>query len=319
MNKILEEIGLLGIVPVIAIDNADDAEPLAKALVDGGLPCAEVTFRTSAAKEAITRIAKAYPSMMLGAGTVLTVEQVKSAFDCGAKYIVSPGLNTKVVEYCVQKNIPVTPGVATPTEVEMALEQGLEVVKFFPAEANGGLPFLKAISAPYKSLKFIPTGGIDETNLLSYLKFNKVLACGGSWMVKSDLINNKQFDEIKRLTSQAMMKMLGFELRHVGINNADASTAMEGASRLASLFGLAVKDGNSSVFVGTQFELLKRMYLGAHGHLAIGTNFVDRAVACLSKSGVGVKPETKVEKDGKIATVYLDIEIGGFAVHLVQL
>ncbi len=319
MNQILQEIGLLGIVPVIAIDNADDAVPLAKALVDGGLPCAEVTFRTAAAKEAITRIAKAYPAMMLGAGTVLTVDQVKAAVECGAKYIVSPGLNTKVVEYCVQHSIPVTPGVATPTEVEMALEQGLEVVKFFPAEANGGLPFLKAISAPYKSLKFIPTGGIDETNLLSYLKFNKVLACGGSWMVKSELINNKQFDEIKRITSQAVMKMLGFELRHVGINNSDPQVAMNGATKLASILGLPLKDGNSSVFVGGQFEFLKKMYLGSQGHLAIGTNFVDRAVTYLSGLGIGVKPETRVEKDGKLATVYLDIEIGGFALHLLQL
>ncbi len=318
MNQILQEIGLLGIVPVIAIDNADDAVPLAKALVDGGLPCAEVTFRTAAAKEAITRIAKAYPTMMLGAGTVLTVDQVKAAVECGAKYVVSPGLNTKVVEYCVQHSIPVAPGVATPTEVEMALEQGLEVVKFFPAEANGGLPFLKAISAPYRSLKFIPTGGIDETNLLSYLKFNKVLACGGSWMVKSELINNKQFDEIKRITSQAVTKMLGFELRHVGINNADAKVALDGASKLASILGLPVKDGNSSVFVGSQFEFLKRVYLGSQGHLAIGTNFIDRAVAYLSGVGIGIKPETRVEKDGKLATVYLDVEIGGFAIHLLQ-
>ena len=193
MQDVLRQVELLGIVPVIAIESASDAEPLAKALYDGGLPCAEVTFRTKAAQEAMTRIAKAFPDLLLGAGTVLTIEQVKTAVDCGAKFIVSPGLNRTVVEYCVAKGIPVTPGVATPSEVEVALELGLEVVKFFPAEATGGLPYLKAISAPYKSLRFIPTGGVDEKNLLSYLKFPKVLACGGSWMVKADLINAKRF------------------------------------------------------------------------------------------------------------------------------
>ncbi len=204
MNKILEQVSSAGIIPVIAIDNAQDAEPLASALIEGGLPCAEVTFRTAAAKESIARIAKAFPAMHLGAGTVLTVDQVKAAIDSGAKYIVSPGINPKTVEYCVSQNIPVTPGIATPTEIEMALELGLDVVKFFPAEPLGGILYLKAISAPYKGLKFIPTGGIDESNLLSYLKLPNVIACGGSWMVKAELINGKQFGEIKRLTEQAV-------------------------------------------------------------------------------------------------------------------
>jgi 2-dehydro-3-deoxyphosphogluconate aldolase/(4S)-4-hydroxy-2-oxoglutarate aldolase len=205
MNQILQELSSLGIIPVIAIDNAQDAEPLARALVDGGLPCAEVTFRTAAARESIARIAKAFPAMHLGAGTVLTIDQVKAAVESGAKYIVSPGINPKTVEYCLSQNIPVTPGIATPTEIEMALELGLEVVKFFPAEPLGGIPYLKAIAAPYKALKFIPTGGVDESNLLAYLKLPNVLACGGSWMVKADLINAKRFDEIQRLTSQAVV------------------------------------------------------------------------------------------------------------------
>ncbi len=319
MNTILEEIGLVGIVPVIAIDDVQDAIPLAQALIDGGLPCAEVTFRTSAAKDAIAQISKSFPKMLLGAGTVLTVDQVKSAVESGAKYIVSPGLNVNVVEYCLKNNIAVTPGIATPTEVEAALELGLDVVKFFPAEANGGLPFLKAISAPYKNLKFIPTGGIDESNILSYLKFPKVLACGGSWMVKTELINTKKFTEIRRLASQAVHAMLGFELRHVGINNPEANEAMSGASALGNVLGLSVNDGTSSIFVGSQFEFLKRMYLGQHGHLAIGTNFIHRAIAHFERAGVRIKSETKNEKDGKLLSVYLDIEIGGFALHLLQL
>jgi len=205
MNKILTEIGLCGIVPVIVIEDKDNAVPLAKALVEGGLPVAEVTFRTKAARESIESIAKAYPEMLIGAGTVLTIDQVKAAVDVGAKYIVSPGLNPKVVEYCVANAISITPGIATPSDIERALEFDLEVVKYFPAESLGGLDYLKAISAPFGNLKFIPTGGIDEIKLLSYLKFPKVLACGGSWMVKSDLIAEKKFDEIKNLTSKAVL------------------------------------------------------------------------------------------------------------------
>jgi 2-dehydro-3-deoxyphosphogluconate aldolase/(4S)-4-hydroxy-2-oxoglutarate aldolase len=318
MHTLLNEIGLIGIVPVIAIEKAEDAEPLAQALIEGGLPCAEVTFRTTAAKESIEKIAKAFPTMLLGAGTVLSVDQVKVAVGSGAKFIVSPGFNPKVVEYCLAGNIPVTPGVATPSEIEVALSYGLEVVKFFPAEANGGLDFLKAISAPYKNVKFIPTGGIDEKNLLSYLKFSSVLACGGSWMVKSDLISNKKFDEIKRLASQAVNLMLGFDLRHIGMNTSSADEAARVADQLRGVFGFTTKDTPGSLFVGTQFEVLKKTYLGAHGHIAIATNFIGRAIAHLERRGIKIKPETKNENGGKLQTVFLDVEIGGFAFHLVQ-
>jgi 2-dehydro-3-deoxyphosphogluconate aldolase/(4S)-4-hydroxy-2-oxoglutarate aldolase len=205
MNKILTEIGLYKIVPVIIIDDKKNALPLAKALIEGGLPVAEVTFRTKAARESIELIANTYPKMLIGAGTVLTIDQVKEAVDAGAKYIISPGLNPKVVDYCVSNNISITPGIATPSDIERAFEFGLEVVKFFPAESLGGLDYLKAVSAPYGNLKYIPTGGIDEIKMPAYLKFPKVLACGGSWMVKSDLIAEKKFDEIKILTSNAVI------------------------------------------------------------------------------------------------------------------
>lgn len=204
MNKILEKIGLYGVVPVIIIDDAESSIPLANALIDGGLPVAEVTFRTKAARESIEKIAKGFPQMLLGAGTILSIDQVSSAVDSGAKYVVSPGFNSKVVEHCVKNNIPIIPGIATPTEIERALEFNLDVVKFFPAEALGGLTYLKAISAPYGNLRFVPTGGIDENNLLVYLQFPKVLACGGSWMVKSELIKNKKYDDIKKLTVSAV-------------------------------------------------------------------------------------------------------------------
>lgn len=203
MNAVLEEIQKIGIVPVVVLNDAKDAEPLAKALCEGGLPCAEVTFRTDAAEEAIRIIAEKYPQMLVGAGTVLTIEQVDRAVAAGAKFIVSPGLNPKVVKYCVDKGIPVTPGTQTPSEMEQAIEMGLEVVKFFPAEPAGGLAMIKAVAAPYTMLKFMPTGGINLNNVEDYLKYDRILACGGSWMVKGDLIKAGKFDEIAQMTKDA--------------------------------------------------------------------------------------------------------------------
>lgn len=204
MNKILEQIQKIGIVPVVVLEDAKDAEPLAKALVEGGLPCAEVTFRTAAAEEAIRIMTEKYPEMLVGAGTVLTTEQVDKAVAAGAKFIVSPGKNAKIVKYCVDKNILITPGCVTPSEIEQALEFGLEVVKFFPAEPSGGLKMIKALAAPYVELKFMPTGGIDASNVKEYLAYNKILACGGSWMVKGDLVKAGDFAKITELTKEAV-------------------------------------------------------------------------------------------------------------------
>ncbi|MCR5742551.1 MAG: bifunctional 4-hydroxy-2-oxoglutarate aldolase/2-dehydro-3-deoxy-phosphogluconate aldolase [Lachnospiraceae bacterium] len=203
MNAVLEQFGKIGIIPVVVLDDAKDAEPLGKALMEGGLPCAEVTFRTAAAEESIRIMAEKFPDMLVGAGTVLTIEQVDRAVNAGAKFIVSPGINPKVVEYCVKKGIPVTPGTCNPTNVETALEFGLDVVKFFPAEPAGGLKYIKAIAAPYVGMKFMPTGGINAENVKDYLKYDRILACGGSWMVKGDLIKAGNFEKIKELTAEA--------------------------------------------------------------------------------------------------------------------
>lgn len=203
MNDILRQIGSIGIVPVVVLNNAADAVPLAESLVSGGLPCAEVTFRTDAAEESIRAIAKNFPQMLVGAGTVLTTEQVDRALDAGAKFIVSPGLNPKVVEHCMKKGVPITPGIMTPTELEVALGFGLDVVKFFPAENAGGLKMIKAMSAPYTMMRFMPTGGITAANVREYLACDKILACGGSWMVKSDLVSAGNFAEIERLSREA--------------------------------------------------------------------------------------------------------------------
>ena len=205
MADIINELKTLKIIPVIKIGDAKDALPLARALAEGGLPCAEVTFRTSCAAEAIKNIASHLKDdMLVGAGTVLNPRQVDEAIDAGAKFIVSPGLNPDVVKHCIKLDVPVIPGVITPTEIELALSLGLKVVKFFPAEAAGGLAMLKALAAPYGDIHYVPTGGIGPENLLKYLAYDKVVACGGSWMVKEEMIGAGDFASIKTLTMEAV-------------------------------------------------------------------------------------------------------------------
>ena len=203
MKTIEERFHELGVVPVVVLEDEKAAVPLAKALVQGGLPCAEVTFRTEAAAESIRLISEAYPDMLVGAGTVLTTEQVDLAVKSGAKFIVSPGFDPEVVDYCLEKNIPVLPGCITPSEVAQAVKRGLKVVKFFPAEQAGGIAMIKAMAAPYYNVKFMPTGGISPKNLKDYLSCDKILCCGGSWMVKGDMIKNGEFDKIQMLVKEA--------------------------------------------------------------------------------------------------------------------
>lgn len=201
---VLGSLRAMKIVPVIVIDDASDAIPLGAALTQGGLPCAEVTFRTPNAADAIARLAGEVPEMLVGAGTVLTPQQAARALDVGAKFIVAPGFNPAVVDYCLERGVPVYPGVCTPTEIEVALGKGLQVLKFFPAEAAGGLAFLKAVAAPYAGVEFMPTGGINLGNLPTYLAFHRVVACGGSWIAPTEWIATKQFDRIRSETERAV-------------------------------------------------------------------------------------------------------------------
>ena len=204
MSTIAERFQELAVVPVVVLNDAKDALPLAEALVEGGLPCAEVTFRTEAAEESIWKMAEKYPDMLVGAGTVLTIDQVDRAVGAGAKFIVSPGFDPEIVDYCLDKQIPVFPGCVTPSELAQAVKRGLEVVKFFPAEQYGGVATIKALAAPYTMVKFMPTGGVSTKNLKDYLECDKILCCGGSWMVKGDMIKAGEFDKIKQLTKEAV-------------------------------------------------------------------------------------------------------------------
>ena len=317
MNPILEQFGRYGIIPVVKIDRAEDAVPLAKALCDGGLPVAEVTFRTAAAAEAIAAMCKAYPEMLVGAGTVLTTAQVDAAIAAGARFIVSPGLNPKVVSYCIEKNIPVTPGVTSPSEIEQALELGLEVVKFFPAEASGGLAKIKAMAAPYGGIRFMPTGGINADNLNSYLAYDRVLACGGSWMVSADLINAGDFAKITELTREAVAKMLGFAIKHVGINSENETEAKRTADLFSTIFGFPQLEIPASYFCGQGIEVMKTMGRGKMGHIAIMTWSVERAMAYLERNGVELDYSTlRKDAKGKPEFIYLKQDFGGFDIHL---
>lgn len=204
MKTIEEQFYEFGVVPVVVLENAEDAVPLADALTQGGLPCAEVTFRTEAAEESIRRMSEKYPEMLVGAGTVLTTKQVDRAAAAGAKFIVSPGFDPEIVDYCLEKKLPVFPGCISPSEVAQAVKRGLKVVKFFPAEQAGGIAMIKAMAAPYNMVKFMPTGGISAKNLKDYLSFDRIICCGGSWMVKGELVRNGDFNKIRELTKEAV-------------------------------------------------------------------------------------------------------------------
>lgn len=314
----IEKLSMAGIVPVIKVESADDAVPLCRALSDGGLPVAEITFRSDAAEEAIRRVHRELPDVILGAGTVLTCEQVDRAVAAGATYIVSPGLNAEVVKHCQQVGVPIVPGCSNPSDIELALSLGLATVKFFPAEALGGLALIKAMSAPYGNVRFLPTGGVNEKNLLDYLGFSKVVACGGSWMVDQKAIEQKDWSRIESLTRSAVQLMLGFELKHVGINSGSPEQAMKDAQAICALLGWPIKDGNNSTFVGDGFEMMKKPFRGTHGHIAIACNDIKRARWHLEQRGFAFDDDSVTIRDGKLRSVYLRDEIAGFAFHLLQ-
>ncbi len=315
---VIKQLSLIGIVPVIALDRAEDASPLAGALCRGGLPCAEITFRTAAAEESIKNMHRDYPDMIIGAGTVLTTEQADRAIDAGATFIVSPGLNPEVVKHCLAKGYPIVPGIATPTEIELAMSLGLDTVKFFPAEAAGGIAMIKAMSAPYGKIKFMPTGGIGEANLNDYLSFGKVFCCGGSWMAAKKLINDGKFDEIERLTREAVSSMLDLKLHHIGINSS-VENAKDEADMFSAFLGLATRETDISVWSGDKVEIMTYPIKGQRGHIALSTNYVDRAAYHLERRGMKFDLSTaKYDAAGNMTFVYAENEIAGFAIHLTK-
>ena len=315
--EILERIHLCGLVPVIKVTDAADALPLCRALLAGGIDIAEITFRSSAAAEAIALVSDELPGILTGAGTIHNVRQAQEAVEAGAKFIVSPGLNPEVVRYCQRIGMPVLPGVASPSDLEAAMELGLDTVKFFPAENLGGLSAIKAISAAYAEMRFMPTGGISENNLGEYARHPKILACGGSWMVPEALIAARDWDGITLLTKKAVLKLHGFELAHVGINTGNADEAEKTARLFTSLFGWEYKPGPNSIFNGAFIEVMKKHYLGTNGHIGIRCNNTARARAYFEKAGFAFREDTVKAVGGQMKTIYFSDEIAGFALHLI--
>ena len=319
MNPVVERVYEIGIIPVIAFNSVDEAVPLCKALVAGGLPAAEVTFRTACAEECIKKIHDEVPEMLLGAGTVLTVDQADRAMAAGASFIVAPGFDPEVTKHVIEKGGLMMPGTASAGEMQQAMNLGCEALKFFPAEANGGVSMLKNIGAALKGAKWMCTGGVNAKNVNDYLGYDQIFAVGGTWMCKSDKIKAGAWDEITAMCKEAVDVMLGLELGHIGINCADDAEAAKTAETLAGLLSMAVKPGNSSIFVGNkEFEIMKKPGRGTHGHIAIKTNNVDRTIYHLSRRGVKFDLDSKNVKNGKTIAVYLADEVAGFAIHLVQ-
>ncbi len=316
--SVIERIESCGIVPVAVIENAEQAVPTARAMLNGDIDVMEITFRTKAAPYAIQAVSEACPEMLVGAGTIVTLDQCIQAVTCGAKFIVSPGFDRKVVEWCIDREIPVVPGCVTPSEITAAMEMGLNILKFFPANIYGGLAGMKSLSAPFGKIKFIPTGGIDTKNVGEYIAVDFVFAVGGSWICPKSDIEAGNFEKITKLCSEAKKSALGFELAHVGINCSDADTCHEVSDFMNQAFGFPIKEGNSSNFASTGIEVMKEKYLGENGHIAIRTNALISAVHYLKARGFEVDWETEKRSGEKRIAVYLKGEFGGFAIHLLQ-
>ena len=316
--EIIDRLGNAGVVPVVVLEDAADAVPTAKAMLAGGIDVMEITFRTAAAQESIAAVAKECPGMLVGAGTVNTLEQCKTAVEAGAKFIVAPGYCEEVVVWCLENNIPVTPGCVTPTEIMAALAHGLKVLKFFPANVYGGLSAMKSLSGPFGGAKFIPTGGVDLSNLADYLAAPFVHAVGGSWLCAKADISAHNFEKITALCKEARKAALGFEVVHVGVNTESAEESLEICRHLEAAFGFKTQPGSSSNFASPAVEVMKSQYLGSHGHIAVRTNSIPRAIEELRRRGYNVDTSTAKYKGKRMTAIYLQRQFGGFALHLLQ-
>lgn len=313
-----ERMSNAGIVPVVVLENAADAVPTARALMAGKVDVMEITFRTDAAEDSIRAVAEQCEGMVVGAGTVVNLEQCKRAVAAGAQFIVSPGYDEEVVAWCVENQVTVVPGCVTPTEIMAAMKHGLKVLKFFPASVYGGLSAMKALSAPFGSVRFVPTGGVNEKNCGEYSSAPFIHAIGGSWVCTKQDIAAHNFEKITQLCLAARAAILGFEVAHIGVNCSDEAQAQSVCGRLTEAFGFPAKVGSSSIFSSDAIEVMKSCGRGVNGHIAIRTNKVSMAVAELESRGFHAVPETIRCKGDRMTVAYLEGDFGGFAVHLVQ-
>jgi len=306
MTDVLKKIGEMGLVPVVVMENAEHAIPAAKALMDGGLNVMEITLRTEAGLPAIKKVKQALPDMLLGAGTVLSIQQAGQALEAGAEFIVSPGLNPELVEWCKQMNTVITPGCVTPTEIEQALKYELKVLKFFPASVYGGFKACKALHDPYRMIKFIPTGGIDLSNLQDYAASTFIHAIGGGWLCKQDDIKNEKFDSIRAIASQSINALLGFELIGMGKDLASGGQSTEPLEHLAKAFGFTFDPSNATRLFAEHADT-------SSADVTLRTNNIDRAWYYLQRRGLIEKPIQP-----GMAETELKPEFGMLKVQLVQ-
>jgi 2-dehydro-3-deoxyphosphogluconate aldolase / (4S)-4-hydroxy-2-oxoglutarate aldolase len=318
MNDVLKRIGNAGLVPVVVVDDARLAASAAKAVMDGGLDVMEITLRTDEGIRSIRKIKEAVPDMLVGAGTVLSIEQAEEVVNAGAEFVVSPGLNPELVEWCQNKEVVVTPGVVTPTEVQQALSYNINILKFFPGGIFGGIKGCEALYGPYRMVKFIPTGGVSNKNLADFADKLYIHAVGGSWLCKASDINDKNFTKISGIVKESIDILLGFELAHIGINAENEKESLAIAEAFSDAFGFKLKEGNSSNFSGTGIEVNKAKGRGEMGHIAIRTNSISRAAYYLGKKGYKIDWSTRKGPEDRPAAVYFEKEINGFAVHLLQ-
>ena len=319
MTNVQQKLFEVGIIPVVVIDDVKDALPLAKALYEGGIKAAEVTFRTEAAADAIKAMSEAYPDMLVGAGTVLTPAQADKAKANGAKFIVSPGLNPIVVRHCQEIGVEIVPGVSSASEIEQAMSLGLDTVKFFPAEAAGGIPMLKSLCAPYKNIKFMPTGGLNEKNFIDYLALDCVFCAGGGFVANTKLVKEGNFDKIREIAQETVKTMHGFKIVHVGINAGNADNAYDIAKQFAPFCLEINKDKEGGMFLNSDIEIMKKPWYGEKGHIAIACNNIKRAEAYLKSMGVKFIEESKnIDAKGNYKAVYIDGDVCGFSLHLLQ-
>lgn len=308
-----------GILPVINIPELTLAKPLARAISDGGISAMEVTLRSECSLAAISEIKSEFPDFAVGAGTVLSIETAKAALAAGTDFIVTPGYDDEIVDFCIEQGVPIYPGCSTPSEIQRGIKKGLRVFKFFPSELSGGTAAIKLISGPYPKIKFLPTGGINFSNLSDYLSTKAVTAVGGSFMATAEQLRQRDFDGIRKACLKAVKISLGFELAHIGINHETADQAQSTASQIAEIFDFAVqRDGEASVFAGNAVEAMKSQYFGTRGHIGYYTNSVERAIAWFERNNVPLKYDSiKYNPDNSIVSIYLDKEIEGFALHVV--
>jgi 2-dehydro-3-deoxyphosphogluconate aldolase/(4S)-4-hydroxy-2-oxoglutarate aldolase len=322
MQKVLDTIKSLGVIPVVVLDDVKDAPALAQALLDAELPLIEITLRTAQAYDIIRTIRQQHPDMCIGAGTVLQKTDVDHAIQVGADYLISPGFNPEVVAYAHSKNIIMIPGVNNPSHIEQARAMGIKIMKFFPAEQSGGQAMLKSLMSIYPDVMFIPTGGIDAGNISSYARLANVYALGGSWMVSADLLRNKQWQTITQKTRQAIQELHDFQLAHIGINQSSDQQASQLAQQLGHMFHMQAKDGPKGIFVGDQsgdqFEIMKAPFHGHHGHIAISCNHVERARAYFEAKGFIFRTDFLPSDAHGLKAIYFEGEWGGFALHLTR-